>query len=109
MDVSKYDHLKNLIISVLHLSKDATHIYIGFFSLIAAVVILRKPLTSSIVLLPGLLISFGIEVLDVLVDYLEAKPIRWAASVHDLMNTNLIPVLLVALAFWQRKNNRSLT
>ena len=109
MDLSKYDHLKNLIISVLHLSKDATHIYIGFFSLIAAVVFLRKPLTSSVVLLPGLVISFGIEVLDVLVDYLESNPIRWMASIHDLMNTNLIPVLLVALAFWQRKSNRSLT
>jgi hypothetical protein len=109
MELSKYDHLKNFIVTLLHLSKDATHIYIGFFSLIAAVVILRKPLTSSIVLLPGLLISFGIEVLDVLVDYLEAKPIRWTASVHDLMNTNLIPVLLVTLAFWFRKTNRSLT
>ena len=109
MDLSKYDHLKNLIISILHLSKDATHIYIGFFSLIAAVVFLRKPLTSSVVLLPGLLISFGIEVLDLLVDYLESHSIRWGASIHDLMNTNLIPVLLVALAYWHRKSNRSLT
>ena len=109
MDLSKYDHFKNLIISVLHLSKDATHIYIGFFSLLAVVVFLRKPLTSAVVLLPGLIISCGIEVLDLLVDYFALKPIRWGASLHDLVNTNLIPVLLVALAFWQRKTNRSLT
>ena len=109
MDLSKYDQLKNLIVSILHLSKDATHIYIGFFSLVAAILFLRKPLTSSVVLLPGLVVSFGIEVLDVLVDYLESHPIRWGASIHDLMNTNLIPVLLVALAYWQRRSNRSLT
>lgn len=109
MDLSKYDHLKVFIVTLLHLSKDATHIYIGFFSLVAAIIFLRKPLTSSIVLLPGLVLSFGIEVLDVLVDYLGSKPIRWGASLHDLMNTNLIPVLLVALAFWRLKTNRSLT
>lgn len=109
MDLSKYDHFKNLIISVLHLSKDATHIYIGFFSLIAAIVFLRKPLTSSVVLLPGLIISCGIEVLDLLVDYLASKPIGWGASLHDLINTNLIPVLLVVLACWQLKSNRALT
>ena|SRR2546430_2155092 len=109
MDLSKYDHLKTFIVTLLHLSKDATHIYVGFISLIAAVVLLRKPLTSSVVLLPGLLISFGIETFDVLVDFLESKPIRWSASVHDVLNTNLIPVVLVALALWQRKSNRSLT
>jgi hypothetical protein len=108
MDLSKYDHLKVLIVSLLHLSKDATHIYIGFFSLVATVVFIRKPLTSAVVLLPGFVLSFGIEVFDVLVDYLQSKPIRLGASFYDLMNTNLIPVLLVTLAWWQRKSNRSL-
>jgi len=108
MDLSKYDELKVLIASILHLSKDATHIYVGFFSLIATVVVFRKPLTSSVVLLPGFVLSFGIEVFDVLVDYLQSRPIRLGASLHDLMNTNLIPVLLVTLAWWQRKSNRPL-
>lgn len=108
MELSKYDHLKVFIVTLLHLSKDATHIYIGFFSLVAAIVFLRKPLTSSVVLLPGLVLSFGIEVLDVLVDYLGSKPIRWGASLHDLLNTNLIPVLLVALACWLRRSDKAL-
>ena len=108
MDLSKYDELKVLIASILHLSKDATHIYVGFFCLIATVVVFRKPLTSLVVLLPGFVLSFGVEVLDVLVDYLQSRPIRLGASLHDLINTNLIPVLLVALAFWHRKSNRSL-
>lgn len=101
MQLHGYTDFKDLIVSVTHLSKDAIHIYIGFICLLASVVILRRSLTSYRVLVPGGIISCAIEVLDWVDGYWFFSGILWRSSLHDLVNTNLIPVLLVTLARWQ--------
>ena len=102
MEFLSYVHLKILIVSTLPLSKDAIHIYIGFMCLIASIVLLRRPLTSYWVLVLGLIISCAMEILDLRNLYLWSGVVHWRPSLHDLINTNLMPFLLVTLARWQR-------
>ena len=92
---SEYQVFKLWWVSVLPLTKDAIHVYIGFLCLVFALVVLRRKLSSFWALVPGLLVSLGMEYFDL------RDGFGWAASVHDLINTNLIPLLLVLLARWR--------
>jgi hypothetical protein len=98
MDISTYPYLKHLIITLLNLTKDAIHIYVGFFCLLASVILMRRPLTSYWALALGLVVSGMMEVLDLRYNYGLRGDANWVASLHDLINTNLIPFLLVFLA-----------
>jgi hypothetical protein len=95
---SSYQQLKLYVLSVVPLPKDALHIYVGFFCLLGALVLLRRRLSSFSALLPGLAVSVAMELLD-LRDHLRehGRPL-WGSHVHDLVNTNLLPFLLVAAA-----------
>lgn len=96
-DTSTYQRIKLVILSLLPLTKDAIHVYLGCTSLLATAVLLRWPLASYRVLVPGVLLSVAMEVAD-LRDGLREGQLNWAASVHDLVNTNLIPLVIVLLA-----------
>jgi hypothetical protein len=89
---SDYQIFKLWVLAVIPLTKDAIHIYIGFAGLLAAVILFRRRLSSYQALLPGLLVSLAMEVLDLRDGY------SVAASVHDIVNTNLLPFVLVTLA-----------
>jgi hypothetical protein len=95
---SGYQIFKLWILAVLPLTKDAIHVYIGFLCLLAALIVLRRKLTSYQALIPGLLVSVTMEIFDLRDGY------GWAASVHDLINTNLMPFVLVTLARLQTFN-----
>jgi hypothetical protein len=92
---SEYQVFKLWWLAVLPLTKDAIHVYIGFLCLLVALILLRRRLTSYWALVPGLLVSITMEILDLRDGY------GWAASAKDLVNTNLIPFLLVLLARWR--------
>ena len=91
-----YQALKLRAFSVL-LAKDAVHVYIGFGCYAATILLLRLPLGSGRALLPGLLVSLGMEALDLRDDW-NGGHLHWAASVKDVVNTNLIPCAVVLLA-----------
>jgi hypothetical protein len=95
---SDYQIFKLWWVSVLPLTKDAIHVYIGFLCLLLALILFRRRLGSFTALIPGLLVSVTMEVLDLRDGY------GWAESVKDLVNTNLIPFLLVLLTRWQTFN-----
>jgi hypothetical protein len=95
---SNYQLLKLWILAVLPLTKDAIHVYIGFLCLLTALIVFRRRLTSYWALVPGLLVSILMEIFDLRDGY------GWAASVHDLINTNLMPFVLVTLARLQSFN-----
>ena len=98
MGISSYAELKAAILSFAELTKDAVHIYVGFFCLIAALVILRRPMTSYAALVPGLAVACVMEFLDLRLQFSAGRALRWAGSLHALVNTNLIPFLLVLFA-----------
>ena len=96
-DTSTYQRIKLVVLQVLPLTRDAVHVYIGCACLLATASLLRWPLSSYKLLLPGVLLSLGMEVVD-LRDGWRQNEVRGAASVHDLVNTNLVPLAIVLLA-----------
>ncbi|HEX9940494.1 MAG TPA: hypothetical protein VGG03_00645 [Thermoanaerobaculia bacterium] len=95
---SGYQLFKLWLLAALPLTKDAIHVYIGFLCLLVALIVFRRKLTSYQALVPGLLVSITMEVFDLRDGY------GWTASVHDLVNTNLMPFVLVTLARLQSFN-----
>jgi hypothetical protein len=90
-----YQDFKLLWLSVLPLTKDAIHIYIGFLALLVSLILLRLRITSYAALLLGLVVSLAMEVFDL------RDGFSWVESVKDLVNTNLIPFVLVQIARWR--------
>jgi len=95
---SDYQVFKLWWVSVLPLTKDAIHVYIGFLCLLLALILFRRKLGSFTALIPGILVSITMEVFDLRDGY------AWMESAKDLVNTNLIPFLLVLLTRWRTFN-----
>jgi len=91
---SNYQIFKLAWLSVLPLTKDAIHIYIGFLCFLVALLALRRKLTSFWALLPGFLVSCAMEYFDLRDGY------GLLASAKDVVNTNFIPLLLVLFSRW---------
>jgi len=95
---SDYQIFKLWVLAVIPLTKDAIHVYIGFLCLLVGLVVFRRRLSSYQALIPGLVVSLLLEVLDLRDGY------SVSASLHDIVNTNLMPVVLVTLARLQAFN-----
>lgn len=95
---SDYQVFKLWWVSVLPLTKDAIHVYIGFLCLLLALILFRRSLGSFTALIPGLVVSITMEIFDLRDGY------AWSESVKDLINTNMIPFLLVLLTRWRTFN-----
>ncbi|HYN19389.1 MAG TPA: hypothetical protein VE078_00395 [Thermoanaerobaculia bacterium] len=95
---SDYQVFKLWWVSVLPLTKDAIHVYIGFLCLLLALIVFRRRLSSFTALIPGIIVSIAMEILDL------RDGFGWLASLKDLVNTNLIPFLLVLLTRWRTYN-----
>ena len=91
---SPYQRFKIELLSVIHLSKDAVHIYIGVACLLVTLLLLRGRVRWK-ALLPGLAVSLAMEAVDLSDEWRVGHPFAWRASVHDILNTNAIPVILV--------------
>ena len=95
---SNYQLFKLGLLAVLPLAKDAIHVYIGFLCLLVALILFRRKLSSFTALIPGLLFACALEVLDL------RDGFAWQESVKDIVNTNLMPFVLVLLARWRTFN-----
>ena len=95
---SDYQIFKLWWVSVLPLTKDAIHVYIGFLCLLLALILFRRKLGSFTALIPGIIVSIIMEIFDLRDGY------AWMESAKDLINTNMIPFLLVLLTRWRTFN-----
>ena len=89
--------MKIAILDVLHISKDAVHIYIGLAVFFLAVVLWKKGCIVSACLIPVIAAALSMEALDLYDDWISLGQLRWAASLHDIINTALWPVVIVTL------------
>ena len=89
--------MKLWLLPQIGLSKDAIHIYIGVVCLLISILVFRLPLSSWKALILGVAVAMIMESLDLRDDLASFGHFRWAASFKDLVNTNLIPLLIVAL------------
>ena len=92
---SPYQQLKGQILAVVGLSKDAVHLYIGLGCFLLSILVLRFTPTQYRSLALGLLFSLGMEALDLRDNVRYRETTRALASLHDLVNTNLLPYLTV--------------
>jgi hypothetical protein len=92
---SPYQQLKNHVLALVGISKDAVHIYIGIGCLLLSILVLRLPPNSFKALILTLLFSLGMEALDLHDNVRYRETTRLMASSHDIWNTNLLPFLLV--------------
>lgn len=106
MEPSTYQNLKMALLSELHLSRDAFHLYIGLACLALFALFRRRGLATFWALVPGLLVSLSIEALDLLDDRAFFGYPRWGASLHDLLHTNVAPFFLVLVAKWTGRRRR---
>lgn len=95
---SEYQLLKLKVLDFIPITKDAAHVYVGMVCLLLAVTVFRGRLSSWWVLLPGLLISLAMEAFDFRDDVRSFGRWRVDASLKDIVNTNLLPLLIVFLA-----------
>lgn len=98
MGTSWYQLFKLHFLALVPLAKDAVHIYVGLLALLVATLLLRLPIRSLRVLIPGLVLSLVMEALDLRDDLSWLGYLRWGASFKDVLNTNAVPSLLVILA-----------
>jgi hypothetical protein len=108
MSESLYQQLKLSILDVVPLGKDAAHIYVGFVVLFAVIVFRPRLRHSYWAVLPGVLVAIGLEIIDLRDDYLSLGAPRWWASLKDVVNTNLLPLVTVHVFRWsgRRGENR---
>lgn len=97
MSTSFYQNFKLHFLSLVHLSKDAVHIYIGLFVFFIYILLFRKSLSSLKGLVPVLLLAIAMEVLDLRDDFHSLGHFRWGASFHDTINTLFWPFVIVLL------------
>jgi hypothetical protein len=99
MNTSFYQGLKLALVRHIHFRPhDPFHIYIGFFAFLATAALTKKGFDHPLCLLPGFALSILMEVLDLRDNFVYAGTLRWSDSVHGVVVTNLIPVLLWAYA-----------
>jgi hypothetical protein len=82
------------VVAATGLSKDALHIYVGFFVLLAAALLFRRSLKSIVPLIAVFVVATLGELLDALDDVSSLGHWRFGASVHDVVNTLFWPVVL---------------
>jgi hypothetical protein len=92
---SPYQQLKNHILAIVGISKDAVHIYIGIGCLLISILLLRLPPTSFKALILTVIVSLGMEAMDLRDNVKYREMTRVMASLHDIWNTNLLPFLVV--------------
>jgi len=97
MKSSFYQLMKLDILSTVHLSRDAVHIYVGLFCLLLYIIVFRKRIDSWLPLLPVVLLALLMESLDLRDDFQTLGHFRWGASLHDIVNTLFWPFIIVTM------------
>lgn len=97
-----FEQMKVLIVDFTGLNADALHVYFGLVFFFLMAIPYRHRGLRWWMLLPTLIISILTEVLDRRYQLSLLGVWSWSQSVHDIVNTNLIPVVLYALLKWRR-------
>ena len=77
---------------------DALHVYAGVAGLLLAALLLRRPLGSALPWLAVLIAELLNEGYDLLLETWPNRDTQWMESGKDVLNTMLLPTLLLLLA-----------
>ncbi|MGJ7542283.1 hypothetical protein [Variovorax sp. LT1R16] len=98
METSLVQASKLVIVSATGLSKDALHLYAGLSVFLIVAAITRKQIASWLPWSMVFAVAVTAEFLDMRDDVLSLGYWRWAASLHDLVNTIFWPTVFFLLA-----------
>ncbi len=108
METSFFQQLKLHLIELIHLSKDAIHIYVGMSVYVLWNGLLKKNFASLKALLPVVGVAVLLELFDMWDNYHSTGSLRITASLHDIANTCFWPLVLVLLlkSAWIKRDLR---
>jgi hypothetical protein len=98
LSTALYQNFKVVITTFFYLSRDAIHVHLGFAMMVLTLVITKRKMNDPKILIPGFILSVVMEILDMSNDLSRSKvyPLEY---LHDLVNTNFIPICLVVLCY----------
>lgn len=102
MDPSTFQAIKAVIVTATGLSRDALHVYFGLTVFVLSALAFRKPLRALAPLLVVIAVACIGEFLDMCDDIATRGHWRVGASVHDLFNTTIWPVIVFLLVRYTR-------
>ncbi len=94
-----YD-FKLVAVDLSGLAKDALHVYVALIIYAASCVLFGWKTWQWRTLVPVLLVALANEVNDILFNLEIEKDAYIWSSVHDMVNTMVLPVMLLALSRW---------
>lgn len=100
METSTFQALKLVIVSATGLSKDALHVYAGLALFLVAAILVRGNRSLVLPWCAVLLAAVTAEALDLRDDMASLGQWRWAASLHDVLNTVFWPTVLTVMGYW---------
>jgi hypothetical protein len=98
METSTVQALKLAIVSATGLDKDALHIYVGLVVFFTVAALFKRPLRSQVPWLVVLAVAIVGEFFDMRDDIASLGHWRWKASLHDIVNTQFWPAVIMLLA-----------
>ena len=110
MEHSTTQVIKQMLVGITGLSKDALHVHVGLATMFATAMVFRKALRSLWPWLAVFAAALCGEMLDMYDDLVSSGYWQWEMSVHDIANTLFWPTVLMLLAragFWARVTHRN--
>lgn len=92
-----YELAKIHLVSALGINADACHIYVGLILFVLAAVVFRKRGVRTWMLIPVIVSAILGEVFDAQHQLNVLGYWEWDKSIHDILNTVLMPVVLYCL------------
>ncbi len=102
MTTSLVQSIKLAIVAGTGLSKDALHIYVGLSVYLLVALFVKRSMKSLVPVAAVVVVACTGEIVDMIDDVQSLGYWRWTASVHDIANTTVWPVILWLLARYTR-------
>jgi hypothetical protein len=98
METSAVQAIKLSIVAATGLSKDTLHVYVGLAVFLVMAAANKRSIASWIPWLAVLVVALLGEAVDMRDDLMSVGHWRWAASLHDVLNTVFWPTVFLLLA-----------
>ncbi len=97
-----FQTVKQFLVDLTDLSKDALHIHVGLTVMLAVMILFRKSLSDWRPIAAVAVASIAGELWDLVDAINQGDPIEWKANWRDIKNTVFWPAVLFLLARFTR-------
>lgn len=97
-DLAQWTAWKHALVDITDLDRDALHIYAGVALQIAVALLTRRKLGDWLPWVAVAAVAIVVEVADVKAEYWHSLALQIGKSVHDVLNTLILPTCLLVLS-----------